>query len=89
MRRYHARYVLLGYAYDIERMVREEQDPKDVLRFMKKKLKFLQGSNYYKVIWWNQSFRKEAKPQKIEIDQLIKNDFEPKLYENLEVESEL
>jgi hypothetical protein len=58
-------------------MIDEKSDPDVILRYIRKKLKFLEGSRYYKITWWEDYQKQHERPnimKQIESDKLQKED---------------
>jgi hypothetical protein len=57
MKKFSGEYVLNGLMFDVQRMIRERQNPKLILGLIKKKVNFLEKPNYYKIEWWEKTKR--------------------------------
>lgn len=57
MKKYDGATILEGMCFDVNRMIREQQNPKMILRYIQKKISFLENpkNTYIKIVWWNTS----------------------------------
>lgn len=49
---YDGETVLKNLLWDVDRMIREKQEPKKILKHIENKIEWLKNPDWYKVEWW-------------------------------------